>query len=215
MTLLALSGLGTPVGSVTPDYKGQHYIDTTPASEVAYIARTLLASGWQEIGGGGGGGGAVVEAINYVEYTFESASYIHNFDPTVDKHQYLSVGDLGGAFGNDITIEIAPQTAISSTQLVRGTITVAAESSTPNLNIAVEGDASGSTLDSWVYHDRVANTTSEYTSTTTIATIIVTADTRYNFEYTIYPLAVPEEGGALKSMLILELVSSTSFTATI
>ena len=57
MAKLVLEGIVTPVGAVTPDYLGQHYIDTTPASEVAYVAKGLTNADWQEIGAGGGGGG--------------------------------------------------------------------------------------------------------------------------------------------------------------
>jgi len=40
-------GTGSPVGIVTPDYKGQHYQDnTTPGSEIIYFAVGLTSSNW-------------------------------------------------------------------------------------------------------------------------------------------------------------------------
>ena len=46
----SLSGTGTPVGSVTPVFVGQHYIDTTtPGSEVIWFAVGLANTNWIQL----------------------------------------------------------------------------------------------------------------------------------------------------------------------
>ncbi|NOR70897.1 MAG: hypothetical protein GQ532_14585 [Methylomarinum sp.] len=47
-------GTASPIGSITPNFEGQKFINTTPGSETIYLAKGLTHADWQEVGSGGG-----------------------------------------------------------------------------------------------------------------------------------------------------------------
>lgn len=49
-------GVVTPVGAVTPDYKGQHYVDESQSPNEIFVAIGLTSNDWLEIEASGGGG---------------------------------------------------------------------------------------------------------------------------------------------------------------
>lgn len=81
-------GIVTPESSVTPDYIGQHYVNT--AADLVYVAYGLTSADWQEIGAGGGGILPLVDLGNL------SANSTVTIDLSAPESYYsVSLGDDG------------------------------------------------------------------------------------------------------------------------
>jgi hypothetical protein len=114
MARLALQGVVTPVGAITPEYLTQHYADTV--GEKVYIAFGLTNADWLEIGsgsGGGGGGGGSSSTVSSTQQIVTDASpgVIDLNSTTI--HYALNL-EATGSGGNIITFTNTPLPLIDS-----------------------------------------------------------------------------------------------------
>lgn len=197
MAAINQQGTSTPVSSLTPDYIGQQFIDTT--NDIVYIAYGTLNTEWQEVGAGGGGFGLVTN-----DYGNLNGGGTSTWDASAGTPLIMK-GDQASA---TCTILIDATTLpIGNTQMIHNKMIVMMGGTSGNLVIGISSALSVANYD-FVYIDEFDADNSYQAN----HTIVNPLNQLYTYDVSIHNIEAVE-GGTPVGIVICTKIGQHTLTA--